>query len=116
MYKALIQFREKFAVAWTACMLCMVQGDLTVVSLSHAITASKTGALSGVAYALVSLTGKDPKTTILAAALTGALTMVADLIAHPTHFGPEWMEAFCTGIGAAVLLYIWERKSSYGKP
>ena len=115
MYKALIQFREKFIMAWTACMICMVQGDLTVLSWSHAITASKTGALSGLAYGLVAFTGKDPKTTLFAAWLTGTLTMGADLIAHPTHFGPEWMEAFCTGLGAAALLYIWERKPFYGK-
>ena len=115
MYKALTEFRQKFVMAWTACMLCMVQGDLTVLSLNHAITASKTGALTGLAYAIVALTGKDPKTTMLAASLTGILTMLSDLAIHPTHFGPEWMEALCTGLGAATLLYIWERKSSYGK-
>jgi len=115
MYRALEEFYQKFTMAWTACMLCMVQGDLTVLSFSHAITASKTGALTGLAYALVALTGKDPKTTMLAAWLTGALTMAADLLVHPTHFGPEWMEALCTGVGAATLLYIWERKSSNGK-
>ena len=97
-------------------MICMVQGDLSVLSLYHAFTASKTGALTGLAYALVSFTGKDPKSTFLAAWLTGVLTMGADLLNHPTHFGPEWMEALCTGLGAAVLLYIWERKSAHGKP
>ena len=114
MKRATQQFQEKFMMAWTACMICMVQGDLTVVSLDHAITASKTGALSGVAYALVTLAGRDPKNTMLAASLTGILTMGADLIIHPTHFGPDWMEAFCTGLGAGLLLCIWERRSANG--
>ncbi len=115
MNTALQHFREKFVMAWTACMICMVQGDLTVITLDHAITASKTGTLTGLAYGAVAFFGRDPQSTMLSVWLTGVLTMGADLMVHPTHFGPEWMEALCTGLGAAALLYIWERKSSDGK-
>ena len=100
---------EKFSQAWTACLLCMVQGDLTVISLQHALTASKTGAIAGLAYVLTSyLTKVDNKW--FAVWLTGALTMLADIIVHPTHFGANWMEAACTGLGAAILCGILERK------
>ena len=45
---------EKFSEAWTACMLCMVQGDLTILTLNHAYTASKTGLVAGIAIVLAS--------------------------------------------------------------
>ena len=100
---------DKFSQAWTACMLCMVQGDLTVLTLSHALTASKTGTLAGVAYVATSLLTKvDNKW--FAVWLTGVLTMLADIVVHPTHFGDNWMEAACTGLGAAILCTIFERK------
>lgn len=90
-------------------MFCMVQGDLTVLSLGHALTASKTGALAGLAYVLTSyFTKVDNKW--FAIWLTGVLTMVADIVAHPTHFGDNWVEAACTGLGAAILCGILERK------
>ena len=105
------KWATKFSEAWTACMLCMVQGDLTVVSLNHAITASKTGALAGLAFVITSsfaaINNKWAN-----AWLTGAkvLTMCADVIVHPTHFGYWWTEAACTGLGAAFLCYILENK------
>ena len=37
------QWFEKFSQAWTACMLMMVQGDVTALSLYHAKVAAKTG-------------------------------------------------------------------------
>ena len=90
-------------------MLCMVQGDLTVLTFNHALTASKTGAIAGLAYVLTAYFTKiDNKW--FAVWLTGALTMLADIVAHPTHFGANWMEAACTGLGAAILCGILERK------
>ena len=90
-------------------MLCMVQGDLSVLTVSHALTASKTGALAGLAYVFTSYFAVvDNKW--FAAWLTGVLTMVADIVVHPTHFGDNWMEAACTGLAAAILCGILERK------
>ena len=98
---------RKFSEAWTSCMLCMVQGDLTVISLNHAFTASKTGTLAGIGYVLAAQTAANGKW--LGAYLTGVLTMLADLIVHPTHFGPHWMEAAVTGLVAASICLIWDR-------
>jgi hypothetical protein len=100
---------KKFGEAWTACMFMMVQGDVTVLTLNHALTASKTGMITGVAFVITS-SFASINNKWANAWLTGLLTMVADIVAHPTHFGPQWLEAACTGLGAAILCYLIERK------
>lgn len=102
-------FREKFLQAFSACMLCMVQGDLTVLTLNHAFTASKTGLLTGIAYWITTKIDGKQGSAWKGAWLTGLLTMVADIVIHPTHFGDNWMEAFCTGLVAAGICLIWEK-------
>lgn len=99
---------EKFGESWTACMLCMVQGDLTVVSLNHAYTASKTGIIAGITVVIASFWKRiDNKYGLIWA--TGVLTALADLIVHPTHFGPAWAEAVLTGIAAGILAWMLSR-------
>jgi len=98
---------EKFAEAWTACMVCMVQGDVTALTLSHAFTASKTGTLTGIAMVVASFLPWDNKWVGIF--LTGLFTMIADIIIHPTHFGPEWAEAVLTGLGAMMLAILYSR-------
>lgn len=96
---------EKFSEAWAACMICMVQGDVTVLTISHAVTASKTGVLAGIGCVIASFISSKPRKTT-DALLTGAVTMVADIAIHPTHFGPQLAEAALTGIVAACLCYL----------
>ena len=103
-------FAEKFGQSWSACMLCMVQGDLSVVNMGHAITASKTGALTGIVYCISLLVDDFPKGRWFPVWLTGVLTMCADIVVHPTHFGNQWVEAACTGAAAAFLCFMWERR------
>ena len=109
--KAVTVISEKFTQAWSACMLCMVQGDLSVMTFNHALTASKTGLLTGLAYWITCLGDGQPKGMWYPAWLTGVLTMVSDITIHPTHFGEQWVEAACTGLTAAVLCFMWERKN-----
>lgn len=100
---------EKFSEAWAACMICMVQGDVTVLTISHTVTASKTGALAGMGCVIAScVSSKRNKTTD--ALLTGAVTMAADIAIHPTHFGPQMAEAALTGVVAAAICYLIGRK------
>lgn len=101
---------EKFIQAWSACMVCMVQGDLTVLTWAHAMTASKTGILTGLAYLVTTWGDESEPPEWKAAWVTGVLTMVSDIVAHPTHFNDQWVEAFCTGIGAAFLCWLWNRR------
>ena len=93
-------------------MLCMVQGDLTVISISHAITASKTGVIAGIAVVIASYWNQiDNKYGLIWA--TGVLTAIADLTIHSSHFGPEWAEAVVTGISAAGLAWVLSKKDKY---
>jgi len=109
MIKKLKLLAEKFSEAWTACMLCMVQGDLTVISLNHAITASKTGLIAGIAVVIASYYQRiNNKYGLIWA--TGILTAIADLSVHSSHFGPDWAEAVVTGIGAGLLAWVLSRK------
>ena len=93
---------QKFSEAWIACLLAMVQGDLTVVSIQHAITAAKTGFLAGTAIVLTLVLIKK-QNRWLTAWITGFLVMCADIVVHPTHFGEVWTEAAVTGIVAALI-------------
>lgn len=100
---------EKFSESWTACLLCMVQGDLTVISLNHAITASKTGIVAGLAVVTASY-WKKLNTDYGLIWLTGVMTTFADFLVHPTHFGTVWSEALLTGIGAGLLAWLLTKK------
>ena len=100
---------EKFSESWTACMLIMVQGDLSVLTLNHAYTASKTGIIAGTAIVLASYWNRiNHKYGLIW--ITGVLTAIADFVVHPSHFGPQWAEAAITGIGAGLLAWILSRR------
>ena len=47
-------FLRKFSEAWTACALCMVQGNLAVFTINHALIAAKTGLIAGLLVVLTS--------------------------------------------------------------
>jgi Ca2+/Na+ antiporter len=99
-------FLKRFREAWTSCLLFMVQGDLTAITIGHVLTASKTVIIAGLAFVILSFSKilKDDKMTITIT--IGILTMIADYMIHPTHFGPSLAEAVCTGVGAAVIAYL----------
>lgn len=99
---AIEEASEKFSQTWLACAMAMVQGDLSVLTLKHAFIAAKTGILSALVIGLIALVFGKVNRWVMVWAL-GAATMVADLIIHPTHFGPAWMEAVVTSIGAMAL-------------
>ena len=93
---------QKFMEAWTACSIMMVQGNLSVFTVKHAITAAKTGVIAALLVVLTSYVIQLNNRYIMAW-MTGVLTALADMVIHPTHFGPNWMEAACTGLGALML-------------
>jgi hypothetical protein len=104
---------EKFGEAWTACMLCMVQGDVTVLTLGHALTASKTGALTGAGCVLASFVYRT-RNKVTDALMTGVVTSAADIMVHPTQFGAPLTEAIVTGLSAAALCYLLGNKKWQG--
>lgn len=99
---------EKFSEAFTACSICMVQGDLSVFSLGHAMKASETGALTGVG-AVVAFQILKTKSAYIHAWVTSVVCFASDLLVHPTHFGEWWAEAAVTGLGAGVLAFVFHR-------
>jgi len=105
--KAFKLFNQKFSEAWTACIVAMTQGDLTVVSLKHAMIASKTGLLTGLAVVATYVMCKQDHKW-LNIWLTGLFVALADFITHPTHYGSQWTEAAVTGLGAAMLAFMVE--------
>jgi len=103
---------EKFGEAWLSCLLTMVQGDVTALTLKHGLIAAKTGGIMATSYFIAVLCTKK-QTTYLDVLLTGCLTAIADFAVHPSHFGGPATEAIVTGMGAAflaLLLHLITRK------
>ena len=98
---------ERFGQSWSACMVAMVQGDLSVLTLKHAMVASKTGLIAGIAMVIASLIPNQSKWFGLW--LIGLFTMIADYMTHPTHFGKPVTEAIVTGIGAVIIALIYDK-------
>ena len=95
---------ERFGQSWSACMLAMVQGDVSVLTFNHAIVASKTGLLTGLAMVAASLYKGGNQW--LGIYLTGLFTVIADFVVHPQHFP---LEAVVTGLGAMALAIIYDK-------
>jgi len=96
---------ENVSESAAACLVTMVQGNLFAIGLSHWLIASQTGLVAGlVTTGAIIATQTDKRW--LVSALLGITTAVVDFFMHPGSFGPVFMEALVTGIGAAVLSYI----------
>jgi hypothetical protein len=98
----LAPFAENVAEASAACLVTMVQGNLMALSLSHWLIASETGLIAGVLASVAILVARTRRRWVIAIVL-GVLTGVVDFFVHPGMFGPVALEAFVTGLGAAVL-------------
>ena len=100
---------KRFSEAWFACLTMMVQGNLFALTVDHALTAAKTGGLSAISFCVAAKFFKIEGQVFIAVVM-GVLTAIADILIHPTHFGPAWGESAATGMAAALLCYIVERK------
>ncbi len=108
MLEKIKQSFEKFVEAFTACGLAMVQGDVTILSLQHFITAGKVGVLTSIAYFVtLKLNIKFKYASIW---LTGVLVTLADYLIHAPGFP---MESLATGAGAMSIAYIYERSKKW---
>mgnify|MGYP001819291688 FL=1 len=96
---------ENVAEATTACLITMVQGNILAFTVSHWIIASQTGVIAGV-LASIALVLANTDNRLVIAGILGLATAVVDYLVHPGGFGPVFMEALVTGIGAAALSYI----------
>ncbi len=103
--KVIIFFR-RLSEATPACLLVMVRGDLSGLTLAHWETALRTGAITGAVLVLVSF--MESKSWLhnryVTGALTGIATAASDFIVHPAAISAE---AIITGASAAVLCVLY---------
>ena len=97
-------FFHKLALAWLSCMIFMVQGNVLQLTGKHALIATKTGVITGAIVVILSYIPYKFHFKLPALMFIGCF--IADLISHPTHFGPAWGEAAATATLAAVFSYV----------
>lgn len=89
----------------------MVEGNLSALTLSHAETASYTGAIAALGASIAQLVPLEFRYKEVY--LIGLSTMFADYFVHPSHFGGKYGEAILTGLGAALLAFFWEKVTNH---
>ena len=99
-------FFRRLSEATPACLLVMVHGDLSALTLAHWETALRTGAITGAVLVLVSFmeSKKWLHNRYVTGALTGIATTASDFIVHPAAISAE---AIITGAAAAVLCVLY---------
>ena len=98
-------FVENITESTTACLIMMVQGNLLALTFSHWLIASQTGVAAGVVASAAILVSRTSRRWIISTVL-GVATAVVDFLIHPGQFGPVYLEALLTGVGAALLSYV----------
>lgn len=96
----------KFLQSFWACIFCMGGG----ISIYHITVASKTGLIGAIGVFGTSFLPESYSNWKSNITFTFFTTFIADIIIVPTHYGPIWMEALCTGIlssiFAALTIYV----------
>lgn len=96
-------FLAPFCEATPACLLVMVQGNIWLATIGHFQKALETGFITGAGVLILSLfTHRWLGNKYVVAGITGGMCFVADLLAHPTHFGGFTTEAIVTGAITAI--------------
>jgi hypothetical protein len=108
---------QKISEVTPACLLMMVQGDLTAITLTHWIKAFSTGTLTAIGMIILSFIKGNKEfyeNKYLLAALTSIVTMVVDYQIHPSHYQGNYTEALMTGLAAGVISIVmtkfWNKK------
>jgi len=96
---------ENVSESTAACLITMVQGNILAMGLSHWLIASQTGVIAGLVTTGAIIATQTDKRWMVSLFL-GTTTAIVDFFMHPGSFGPVFMEAVVTGIGAAFLSYV----------
>jgi hypothetical protein len=103
-------FGKRMTEITPACLMMMVQGNVTAITIGHWIKALETGALAGIALVILSFAGKSLQNNKYSVAgMTGFMTIIADRLSHPSHFWGANGEAIATGIAASMLCLVMSR-------
>lgn len=95
---------HKVVEAGAACLVLMVQGQLSEVTAAHLLIASKTGLLAVVPVLGITFThcARHFINRWTSSLILGICTFAADAAIHPSHYPGHYTEAALTGIGAFV--------------
>jgi integral membrane sensor domain MASE1 len=93
---------HKAVEAGAVCLILMVQGDVTAITLAHLTIATETGLLAVVPAVIVTFTryARHFVNRWTASAFLGVCTFFADALIHASHYPGEYTEAALTGAGA----------------
>jgi hypothetical protein len=104
---------EKFCGAWLACLLVMARGNVfAAFTPEHIILATICGTVGAVVtMALVVQMDRATNSVVRQATLSAVVTLIGDVFAHPSHFGPQWAEPMITAaVSAAIAVALWYAK------
>jgi hypothetical protein len=95
---------HKVAEAGAVCLVLMVQGQLSDVTQSHLLIASKTGLLAVLPVLGITFTqhARHFINRWTSSLFLGICTFAADAAVHASHFPGQYTEAALTGVGAFV--------------
>ena len=97
-------FITPFCESTPACLLVMVQGNIWLATIGHLQKALETGFITGIGVLILSFfTHRWLSNKYVVAAITGGICFIADLLAHPSHFGNFTSEAIVTGVVTAII-------------
>lgn len=102
--------RDRFAQAFSACMIAMLRGDVTVISVTHFLTAGRVGLITAMACVMATFIPRHTRTVGIW--LTGVFTALADYVTHPSAMPGALTECLVTGAGALLLAVLWDRYQS----
>ena len=103
---------QKISEVTPACLLLMVQGDITAITMAHwikALTTALITSLSMVALSFIKSNKDFYDNKYLLAALTSFVTMVVDYQVHPSHYKGNYTEAIMTGLAAGIFCLIMSK-------
>jgi len=100
---------EKFAGAWLACLIVMARGNIfAAFSFDHLLLATVCGTVGAiVTVALLVQMDRNLNNVTRQATLSAVVTLIGDVFAHPSHFGPQWAEPLITAAVSAGLATAW---------
>jgi hypothetical protein len=104
---------EKFAGAWLACLLVMARGNIfAAFSFEHLVLATVCGSVGAVVtVALLLQMDRTINSVSRQVTLSAVVTLIGDVFAHPSHFGPPWAEPLVTAaVSAGIAAAVWYTK------
>ena len=104
---------EKFAGAWLACLLVMARGNIfDAFSFEHIVLATVCGTVGAVVtVALLVQMDRTTNSVGRQTTLSAVVTLIGDVFAHPSHFGPAWAEPLVTAaVSAGIAIALWYAK------